>query len=146
MEKKNKLQEIASNPTAYLTLILIVFGFFKSIGIDIDITNDGNVDIQDATWLVDNTWQRQFGDILSFVVPIVIGIIGKLSKIKLIKQDIINYVKGTNFITLATSLIVLILGVFIGQSLASVIVITILNILNFIYHLNLPIKNDNSTK
>jgi hypothetical protein len=146
MKQKSKLQEIASNPSAYVTLTLILFGFLQSVGISVDITNDGNVDIQDAAWLVNNTWQRQFGDILNFVIPIVIGIIGKLSKIKLVKQDVINYVKGTNFITLATSLIVLILGAFIGQSSASVVVITILNILNFIYHLNLPIKNDNSTK
>ena len=135
----SKWKEIWSNPSAYITLTLILLGFLKSIGLSVDVTNDGNVDVNDATVLIDSVWQKHLADILGFLAPIIIGIFGKISKIKITKKDIVAYITTSNFITAIFSLLTLILGVFLGKELVTVIIITIANILNFVYHLNIPV-------
>lgn len=142
----NKWKEIVSNPSAYITVTLIFLGLLKSIGINIDVTNDGNVDTNDATILVNGVWQKHLSEIISFLVPIFAGLIGKISKIVITKANVMKYVTSSNFITAVFSLVVLILGVFLNQELVTVITVTIANILNFVYHLNIPINNDNSTE
>ena len=145
MVMNNKWKEIWSNPSAYITLTLIGLGFLKSVGLSIDLTNDGNVDINDATVLIDGVWQKHLGGILEFLLPIGIGLFGKISKIKITKKDIITYFKTSNFIIAIFSLVTLILGVFLGKELVTIIVVTIANILNFVYHLNLPVVQTTTT-
>jgi len=143
----NKWKEVWSNPSAYITITVIVLGLLKTMGIDVDVTNDGNVDINDANVLVTGVWQKHLSDIAAFLVPILAGLMGKISKIQINKASLKEYVMTSNFITAVFSLVTLVLGVYLDAELVAVIVTTVANILNFIYHLNIPTtSNDNNSK
>jgi len=134
----SKWKEVFSNPSAYITITVIALGLLKTVGVDVDVTNDGNVDVNDATTLVNGMWQKHLSEIAAFIVPIIAGLAGKIAKIKINKADIIAYIKTSNFIIAIFSLVVLILGVFLNKELVTVIMVVIANILNFVYHLNIP--------
>lgn len=148
MITNNKFLEVLSSPNARITLILIILGVLGSAGVIIDTNNDGVVDQLDAANIVTHTFGVNLTSLLSYIVPILLGIVTKIAEAIKLKAFTWSYFKTPNFITLAFSLITLIIGAYFSMNIAALITVVIANIINFIYHINLPIKygTDDSSK
>ena len=148
MNNNSKFLEVLSSPNARISLILIVLGVLGSIGVIVDTNNDGIVNEADATNIMVNTFGNNLTALINYLVPILVGIIPKILEAIKLKTFSFSYFITPNFITLAFSLVSLVIGAYLNASVAGLVVTLIANILNFIYHINLPVKygTDNSTK
>lgn len=145
--KNSKILEVLSSPNARITLILITLGVLGSAGVIVDVNNDGLANELDAHIIMDNTFGANLTALITYLVPILLGLVTKITEAIKLKMFTWSYFKTSNFITLAFSFITLFIGAYFSANVTALIVVVIANILNFIYHLNLPVKygtNDSS--